>query len=105
MVGRIYYSLPIGEDNAVPRRELMVRTGLNDRQLRRAIEDERRAGYLICSSVDCKRGGYYRHDPKKPAELREYVRQMEKHARSTFYTLHNARAELKRIEAEQDGEA
>ena len=48
--------LPSGEQNAVPRAHLRKITGLNDRQLRKEIELERRQGLAICSN---NLSGYY----------------------------------------------
>lgn len=46
-MGKIFELLPEGQENAVSRKNLMIITGLNDRELRRAIAAERREGCLI----------------------------------------------------------
>ena len=60
-----------GAENAVPRRDLMALTGLSDRELRRQIERERRAGAWIISD---NAHGYYLTDD--PAEVQRFTRSM-----------------------------
>ena len=48
--------IPSGEENAISRKELVEKTGLNDRAVRENIEQARHRGRLICSA---KQGGYY----------------------------------------------
>ena len=98
----IFDMLPVGERNALPRRELMQRTGLSDRQLRKQIEAERREGALILSSVDGVHGGYFRPEEGNAAELRRFIALMDKHARSTFYVLKSARAALAELERAEE---
>lgn len=94
----IYDLLPIGEKNAISRRELMNITGYTDRQLRRQIADERRAGALILSSTDCTHGGYFRHEEGNAAELRRFINFMSSHGRATFAVLKTARKVLAEME-------
>lgn len=101
MSWKIYDMLPVGEQNAISRRELMRRTGYSDRKLRLAITEERKAGALILSSVDGAKGGYYRYEPGNATELRRFIASMSRRAKSTFYVLKAAKAELEKIEAEE----
>lgn len=95
---QIFDLLPTGEQNAVSRRELMAITGLTDRQLRKQIATERRAGALILSSPDRYNGGYFRHEVGNAAELRRFINFMSSHGRATFVVLKAARAALAEIE-------
>lgn len=70
----IFDILPAGAENAISRRELSALTGLPDRQLRRQIAKERRAGALILSSSEIN-GGYFKAASHE--ELRRYVRSMQ----------------------------
>lgn len=98
METKIFDLLPIGERNAISRRELMTVTGYTDRQLRRQIADERREGALILSSPDKDNGGYFRHEEGNAAELRRFINFMSSHGRSTFAVLKTARKTLAEIE-------
>lgn len=70
----IYDLLPVGAEYAISRRQLSAITGIPDRQLRRRIAQERRAGVLILSSSESN-GGYYRAASRE--ELQRYVRSMQ----------------------------
>ena len=50
--------IPTGRENAVSRADLVELTGLRDRQVRREIEEARRAGAVIINDG----GGYYLTD-------------------------------------------
>lgn len=104
MTFQIYDLLPVGENNAISRRELMNLTGMRDRELRLQITAERRAGALILSSVDSVRGGYFRPEPGNAAELRRFIVSMSSRGRSTFAVLKAARAALKELERLEAGE-
>lgn len=58
-----------GAENAVPRRDLMALTGCTDRELRRQIESERRAG---CPILSDNQHGYWLSD--SPAEIKRFSR-------------------------------
>lgn len=92
----IYDLLPIGAENAVSRRELSALTGIEDRQLRRQIAKERRAGVLILSSSESN-GGYYRAASRE--ELQRYVRSMQSRCREILAV---TRAAQEAIEAERE---
>lgn len=66
--------------------------------MRKVIEDIRRAGVVVCNSLD----GYF--FPETLDELRFYVRQEERRGRSTFYTLGSARRLLQELEELTDNE-
>lgn len=68
---RIADLLHPGAENAIPRRDLISLTGLSDRELRRQIERERRAGAWIISD---NRHGYFLADD--PAEVQRFTRSM-----------------------------
>ena len=54
----IFDLLPVGEENAIPKIDLLKVTGLEDRLLRRKVQLERLAGLPILTN--CEKGGYYR---------------------------------------------
>ena len=54
---RVLNALKFGKENAIRRRELVALTGLDDRTVRRAIQDLRRT-YIILNDQDGQ--GYYR---------------------------------------------
>lgn len=92
----IYDLLPVGAENAVSRRELSSLTGIEDRQLRRQIAKERRAGALILSSSEIN-GGYYRAASRE--ELQRYVRSMQSRCREILAVI---RAAQEAIEAKRE---
>lgn len=91
--------IPIGRDNAIPRRELSVLLNLPDRETRLLVERLRRMGNVICSDE----GGYFR--PSCLEELRVYVRKCRKRRQSEYQINKAAEKLLKRWEqqAEFDG--
>lgn len=89
-----------GKDRAIPRRDLVKLTGLDERILRKHIETIRRNNVCILSDVS----GYYL--PRNLEEVRRYIKKTERTAKSTFYTLRAAREAEKRLsesEAAGDG--
>ena len=54
---RLAGMIPVGYENAITRAELACRMGLNDRQMRQAVEDARAEGVIILNRQDG--GGYY----------------------------------------------
>lgn len=88
--------IPEGFENAISRKELCRITGLNDRIVRKLIEDARR-NTIIISNND---GSGYWLFPEDPTEeeqmlLRRYVKQQESRAKSIFYALYPARQRMK----------
>lgn len=73
---RISELLLPGQENAIPRRELMSLTGLPDRELRLMIEAERRQGIPILS--DCVNGYYL---PGSQSERDRCVRSLRSRAK------------------------
>ena len=65
-----------GRENALPLRHLVAMTGQDGREIRKAIERERRAGALIVSD---NRHGYWLAD--SPAEAPKFARSMHHRAR------------------------
>ncbi len=78
---RIAGLLLTGTENAVSRRDLIALTSLSDRELRRMIERERRAGALILSD---NRNGYFL--ASDPAEAQRFARSMRHRAREILRT-------------------
>lgn len=74
-----------GEENAIHLTDLRIKTDLQDRELRKCIEDLRRSGTVITSSPK----GYFK--PQNRSEVDRYIRQETHRAKSIFYTLKHAR--------------
>ena len=70
-----------GQENAIPRRNLVNLTGLDDRTLRKQIEWERRQGTPILSD---NHSGYYL--PGTPEELERCVWSLRSRAREIAAT-------------------
>lgn len=75
----IFDLLPVGEENAIPKIDLLNVTGLEDRLLRRKVQLERLAGLPILTN--CDKGGYYR--PADPAQSLRFVKSMRRRAAET----------------------
>lgn len=86
----ILQAIGTGESGAVSAEQLTMITGLNDRELRKAVERLRRDGYVIISSE----GGYYY--PETVEEVKRYISKESRRARSIFFTLRSARELLNR---------
>ena len=86
--------IPFGHDNAVTRKELCIRTGLTDREVREQIRIKRR-DYAIINLQDGK--GYYRPCRTQEGwiELTKYYRQEENRIKSHAWSLMGARKEIK----------
>ena len=67
----------IGNINAAKKETLISLSGLDDRTLRQAIEDERKAGNLICSTTG-HNGGYYL--PSSIVDVKEQENRMKSQA-------------------------
>lgn len=85
-----------GSENGIHLCELSKYSGIEDRYLRKAIEQIRRAGIVILSDAE---HGYYL--PDNSAELAAYIRKEERRARSTFYTLKSAKTLYQSITGEK----
>lgn len=68
---RLAGAIPFGRENAVTRRELAMRLGVSDREMRKMIEDGRAEGLIIIN--DCTGRGYYQTDDL--AEMERQYRQ------------------------------
>lgn len=86
-----------GREQGAHLRDIHRATGFGERTVRKVIEDIRRAGVVVCNSLD----GYF--FPETLDELRLYVRQEERRGRSTFYTLGSARRLLQELEEVETG--
>ena len=74
----------IGNINAAKKETLIFLSGLDDRTLRQAIEDERKSGNLICSTTG-KNGGYFM--PASIVDVRTYVKEQENRMKSQTVAL------------------
>lgn len=81
-----------GEQNAVHLGDIMHKTELKNREVRKCIEQLRRSGNVIVSN----KNGYFK--PETPEELQKYINQETHRAKSVFYTLKNARQLMQQIE-------
>lgn len=81
-----------GAENARHKSELLRLTGMQDRELRKTIEFLRRQGIVIISDEH----GYY--FPADESELKAYIHQENRRAKSIFYTLRLAKRLLQRID-------
>lgn len=90
--------IPYGRENAVTRENLCILTGLNDRVVRNEIKKLRR-DMPILNLQD--RSGYYMPRTDNDFELMElkrFINQESKRARSIFYSLKGAKEFLKENE-------
>ena len=78
---------PIGKENAISRTSLVLKTGLNDRTVRKQIEAMRKNGVVIMSSPQHK--GYW--IPKDYSEVQEYINTMESYAIRCFEAARSAK--------------
>ena len=84
----IYEILQRGEESSISMMELSHRLGVSDREIRKQVHSERRAGYPILSGIN----GYYlpSEDPKIARhQITAFCRQQKEHAAT-----HNETAEL-----------
>ena len=95
----IYDLLPVVAENAVSRRQLSAITGIPDRQLRRRIAEERRAGLLILSSTAEVGGGYFRAADVQ--ELRRWVAMMTAHTNATIEVIRAAQEAIAAAEVSE----
>lgn len=77
-----------GEENKTSTAEIILKTGLKERQIRKAVHDLRIAGVLICSST-APPGGYFL--PTSPEEVRPFVKSMSRRGKSVFAAASSAR--------------
>lgn len=80
-IERVYNAIGIGEKNRTTRTQIALKTGYDDRSLRKAIEELTCLGYIIVSSSHHK--GYYRVTDDDV----EAVKQMIKENRSRIAKL------------------
>lgn len=89
--------LRYGKEKAIPRRELVGRVKIGEREVRKAIEIIRCTGVCVISDST----GYYL--PGNKLEIERYIRKTERTAKSHFYTLRAARKALKKYEEAEAG--
>ncbi len=94
----IFELLKEGRENALSPDYLKTAAGLqSEREVRRQVEEERREGKVILSSMG-RGGGYYK--PANTEEVREFIRVFEARAKGTLFTLNSARRYLEEIEGQ-----
>ena len=89
--------IPVGHTKAVTREQLSDRTGLGDRDVRRAIHEARRDTVILNIG-----GGYYRPDLRDPVDREEVIRfqkQEESRIKSTGWALKSARKMVREIKS------
>ena len=74
--------IPYGKQNAVSRQELVTRTGMSDRAVRKAIQALREDGEIILSSSHGK--GYWRSDDA--SEIGQYIAENKSRIRKLYKT-------------------
>lgn len=74
--------IPYGRENAVSRQELVMRTGMSDRAVRKAIQLLREDGEIILSSSHGK--GYWRSD--SASEIGRYIAENKSRIRKLYKT-------------------
>ena len=102
--GEIERILPHGEENAVKTKTLVLQTGAkNVRCLMKQIENERKAGAVILSTVR-NGGGYFLPDTgeKGRIETQFFVKTMKARAVSIFRAVRAARQSLQQIDGQED---
>lgn len=60
VTARLASAIPFGRSNAISREDLAAMLGMNDRQMRRAVEEARNDGLIIL--CECNGRGYYQSD-------------------------------------------
>lgn len=89
-------ALPEGKENAISSESLTEMMKFrSDRELRMQIAKERNAGAIILSTTA---GGYYRSTDRE--EIAEFIRTLEKRAKSTMKVLKSAKRYLKNVEGQ-----
>ena len=92
----IYELLYSGEESSISNADLSRRLGISERQVRKKVHDERRAGYPILSGVN----GYYLPDKDPERAKRQWLafqRQQRRHAISHSDTAGIAAKELQKL--------
>ena len=83
--------IPYGKDHAVSRRFLCLLLGMNDRAMRKAIQDARIEGHIIINTQNG--AGYFRSDD--PADILKQYKQNDHRAKSILVQQKHLRARLK----------
>ena len=95
MLSEVYDKIPAGADNRISSRDLRIATGLNARDLKRAVKALRENGAVICSCYDSE-GGYYR--PSSPEEAFQYVQIERQRIQNEQRSLQSAEAYVRDYE-------
>ena len=96
---RVFDLLPIGAEYAISRRALATLTGLSDRQLRRKIALERKAGALILSTTEG--GGGYTIAQPAPTSCGAMCRSMRSRSTETLAVIRKAEMILQQGDIDQ----
>lgn len=99
MRGSICGLLRAGENNATTTTELMRITGLSQREICRAVQNERRAGAVIISKT-IPPGGYYL--PSNRAEVERFHMSMQKRGKNILKSSQTAGKLLKATPGQRD---
>ncbi len=83
---RIALMLGYGKAAAITMKELAAFLNVNEREISKAVEQERGAGIPICASTDKDCPGLYL--PADAAELAEYRRSLQRRVSAVSRTLH-----------------
>lgn len=86
--------IPHGRMNAISRNSLVTLTGLNDRAVREAISKARRDTPILNMQDG---SGYYQPTEDDVDELRHFVAQETRRAKSIFWSLRSARKAVERL--------
>lgn len=92
----IYEILQRGEESSISNADLSRRLGISERQVRKKVHDERRAGYPILSGVN----GYYLPDDNPEIaqiQIKAFQAQQRKAGASHIVTAGTAAEILKQI--------
>lgn len=99
---KILDHIPVGQENAVTRTQLCIKTGLPDRKVRNLIHSARR-DVPILNLSDSK--GYFIPDLEKPHEvklLRDFAKQETSRLKSVGWALKSTRKALRQIKDTND---
>lgn len=82
--------IPKGKENAVTNKDIQVKTGLPEREIRKYVHDARRTTCII-NNQDGR--GYYQ--PTEKAEVERFIKQERSRALSVLWSLKGAKQYLK----------
>lgn len=80
--------IPVGKKNAITRQQLVIATGMNDRQVRESISQARRETVIL---NDQDGNGYFIPTADEKSLVRRFLNQETKRGKSIFWSLKAAR--------------